>query len=74
MCLAPRSTVSTAQRSQLAIFWDLGMEVFGGIILPGNSFYVVIMVSFQEGMPVIPTRHGRILVLIGLVKTLAGGL
>ena len=48
------------------------MEVFGGIILSGNSFTRVIMFSFQEGMPAIPTRQGRILVLTDLVKTLAG--
>lgn len=45
------------------------MEVFGGIILSGNSFTRVIMFSFQEGMPAIPTRQGRILVLTDLVKT-----
>ena len=50
------------------------MEVFGGIILSGNSFFRVIMVSFWEGMPAIPTRQGRILVLIGSCKTQGGGL
>ena len=65
------STVSTAQRSQLAIFLDLGYGSFRGDNFVGELLLVVIMlVSFQEGMPAIPTRREEFF-SSGLVKNTA---